>query len=79
MPPAVAILAPEPGLKRADFGLPNDEFIFYFSFDFRSYTSRKTRAPPSPRFAAPFRTAMLRFAWRSRRSAPAGSPRIAMR
>ena len=41
MPPAVAIPAPEPGLKRADFGLPDDKFIFYFSFDFRSYTSRK--------------------------------------
>jgi hypothetical protein len=38
MPPAVAIPAPEPGLKRADFGLPDDKFIFYFSFDFRSYT-----------------------------------------
>src|SRR3984893_16631028 len=41
MPPAVAIPAPEPGVKRADFGLPDDKFIFYFSFDFRSYTSRK--------------------------------------
>ncbi|MGA7263344.1 MAG: glycosyltransferase family 4 protein, partial [Stellaceae bacterium] len=41
MPPAVAIPAPEPGLKRADFGLPEDKFIFYFGFDFRSYTSRK--------------------------------------
>jgi glycosyltransferase involved in cell wall biosynthesis len=41
MPPAVAIPALEPGLKRADFGLPDDKFIFYFSFDFRSYTSRK--------------------------------------
>jgi glycosyltransferase involved in cell wall biosynthesis len=41
MPPAVTIPAPEPGLKRADFGLPDDKFIFYFSFDFRSYTSRK--------------------------------------
>ncbi len=41
MPPAVALPAPEPGLKRADFGLPDDKFIFYFSFDFRSYASRK--------------------------------------
>ena len=41
MPPAVALPAPEPGLKRADFGLPEDKFIFYFSFDFRSYASRK--------------------------------------
>jgi glycosyltransferase involved in cell wall biosynthesis len=41
MPPPVALPAPEPGLKRADFGLPDDKFIFYFSFDFRSYTSRK--------------------------------------
>ncbi|MBV9199961.1 MAG: glycosyltransferase family 4 protein [Alphaproteobacteria bacterium] len=41
MPPAVAIPAPEPGLQRADFGLPDDRFLFYFSFDFRSYVSRK--------------------------------------
>jgi glycosyltransferase involved in cell wall biosynthesis len=41
MPPAVAIPAPEPDLKRANFGLPDDKFIFYFSFDFRSYTGRK--------------------------------------
>jgi glycosyltransferase involved in cell wall biosynthesis len=56
MPPAVAIPAPEPGLKRADFGLPDDKFIFYFSFDFRSYTSRK-----NPRAAiAAFRRAFPR-------------------
>jgi glycosyltransferase involved in cell wall biosynthesis len=41
MPPAVAVHAPEPGLKRADFGLPEDKFVFYFSFDFRSYAARK--------------------------------------
>jgi glycosyltransferase involved in cell wall biosynthesis len=41
MPPAVAIPAPEPGVKRADFGLPDDKFIFYLSFDFRSYATRK--------------------------------------
>jgi glycosyltransferase involved in cell wall biosynthesis len=41
MPPAVAVHSPEPGLKRADFGLPEDKFIFYFSFDFRSYAIRK--------------------------------------
>jgi glycosyltransferase involved in cell wall biosynthesis len=41
MPPAVAVHSPEPGLKRADFGLPEDKFVFYFSFDFRSYAARK--------------------------------------
>jgi glycosyltransferase involved in cell wall biosynthesis len=41
MPPAVALPAAEPGLKRADFGLPDDKFVFYFSFDFRSYAARK--------------------------------------
>jgi glycosyltransferase involved in cell wall biosynthesis len=41
MPPAVAVHAPEPGLKRTDFGLPEDKFVFYFSFDFRSYATRK--------------------------------------
>jgi glycosyltransferase involved in cell wall biosynthesis len=56
MPPAVAIPAPEAGLSRADFGLPDDKFIFYFSFDFRSYASRK-----NPRAAiAAFRRAFPR-------------------
>jgi glycosyltransferase involved in cell wall biosynthesis len=41
MPPAVALPAAEPGLNRADFGLPDDKFVFYFSFDFRSYAVRK--------------------------------------
>ena len=41
MPPAVALPAAEPGLNRADFGLPDDKFVFYFSFDFRSYVARK--------------------------------------
>jgi glycosyltransferase involved in cell wall biosynthesis len=41
MPMAVAVPAPEPGLRRADFGLIEDKFVFYFSFDFRSYASRK--------------------------------------
>jgi glycosyltransferase involved in cell wall biosynthesis len=41
MPMAVAVPPPEPGLTRADFGLPKDKFLFYFGFDFRSYTSRK--------------------------------------
>ena len=76
MPPAVAIPAPEPGLKRADFGLPDDKFIFYFSFDFRSYAEPQEPARHhrrvSPRLSA---AATLRFAWCSRRSAPAGSPR----
>jgi glycosyltransferase involved in cell wall biosynthesis len=41
MPMAVAVPPPEPGLRRADFRLPEDKFVFYFSFDFRSYASRK--------------------------------------
>jgi glycosyltransferase involved in cell wall biosynthesis len=41
MPMAVALPAAEAGLRRADFGLPDDKFVFYFSFDFRSYVSRK--------------------------------------
>jgi glycosyltransferase involved in cell wall biosynthesis len=41
MPMAVAVPPAQPGLKRADFGLPDDKFVFYFSFDFRSYASRK--------------------------------------
>jgi len=41
MPMAVALPPAEAGLKRADFGLPEDKFVFYFSFDFRSFASRK--------------------------------------
>jgi glycosyltransferase involved in cell wall biosynthesis len=41
MPMAVALPPAEPGLARADFGLPDDKFLFYFSFDFRSYVARK--------------------------------------
>jgi hypothetical protein len=41
MPPAVALPAPEPGLERADFGLPDGKFVFYSGFDFRSYVGRK--------------------------------------
>ena len=41
MPSAVALPAAEPDLKRADFGLPEDKFLFYFGFDFRSYARRK--------------------------------------
>jgi glycosyltransferase involved in cell wall biosynthesis len=41
MPPAVAVPPVEPGLTHADFGLPEDKFLFYFGFDFRSHTSRK--------------------------------------
>jgi glycosyltransferase involved in cell wall biosynthesis len=41
MPMAVAVQPPDGHFQRADFGLPNDKFIFYFCFDFRSYVSRK--------------------------------------
>jgi glycosyltransferase involved in cell wall biosynthesis len=41
MPSAVALPVAEPGLERADFGLPEDKFLFYFGFDFRSYARRK--------------------------------------
>jgi len=41
MPPAVSVGQPEPGMTRADFGLPERKLLFYFSFDWRSYSSRK--------------------------------------
>jgi glycosyltransferase involved in cell wall biosynthesis len=41
MPTAVAVPPPEPRLTRADFGLPDDKFVFYFGFDLRSYATRK--------------------------------------
>jgi glycosyltransferase involved in cell wall biosynthesis len=61
MPPAVALPVAEPGLKRADFGLPDDKFVFYFSFDFRSFMGRKNPLAAVEAF------------WRAfpRRSAPA--------
>jgi glycosyltransferase involved in cell wall biosynthesis len=40
MPHAIGELATQP-LGRADFGLPSDKFIFFFAFDFHSYTERK--------------------------------------
>jgi glycosyltransferase involved in cell wall biosynthesis len=56
MPMAVALPPPETGLKRGDFGLPKDKFLFYVSFDFRSYASRK-----NPRASvAAFRQAFAR-------------------
>lgn len=59
MPMAVAIPPPQPGSKRADFGLPDDRFVFHFSFDFRSYASRKNplAAIAAFRRAFPQRTA----------------------
>ena len=41
MQSAVALPVAERGLERADFGLPEDKFLFYFGFDFRSYATRK--------------------------------------
>jgi glycosyltransferase involved in cell wall biosynthesis len=40
MPHAIGDLATQP-LGRADFGLPSDKYIFFFAFDFHSYTERK--------------------------------------
>ncbi|HTW27533.1 MAG TPA: glycosyltransferase family 4 protein [Acetobacteraceae bacterium] len=41
MPMAVELPATDPALGRGDFGLPDDAFLFYFGFDFRSYVQRK--------------------------------------
>jgi glycosyltransferase involved in cell wall biosynthesis len=40
MPHAIGELETRP-LSRAEFGLPSDKFIFFFAFDFHSYTERK--------------------------------------
>ncbi|AOX16152.1 glycosyltransferase [Kozakia baliensis] len=39
--PVALTLAPPQKLPRAHFGLPDDRFLFYFSFDFLSYIERK--------------------------------------
>lgn len=41
MPPAVELPAGYERWRRADFGLPDDAFLFHFSFDFLSYPHRK--------------------------------------
>jgi glycosyltransferase involved in cell wall biosynthesis len=41
MPMAVALPAPPPGLDRLSFRLPPDRFLFFTSFDFRSFSARK--------------------------------------
>lgn len=40
MPKAIEFEAPE-GMGRTHFGLPQDEFVFLFSYDFNSFASRK--------------------------------------
>ena len=39
--PAPIDVAPLRPYTRAEFGLPDDRFLFLFSFDFNSFTSRK--------------------------------------
>ena len=41
MPMAVALPSPPPGLDRLSFRLPADSFLFFTSFDFRSFSARK--------------------------------------
>lgn len=41
MPMAVDLPTEKSALKRADVGLADDEFVFYYGFDYRSYMSRK--------------------------------------
>jgi glycosyltransferase involved in cell wall biosynthesis len=54
MPPAVAIPQPKHGLTRADFGVPEKKFVFYFGFDWRSYASRKNPLATAAAFRRAF-------------------------
>jgi glycosyltransferase involved in cell wall biosynthesis len=54
MPSPVVLPTPEPGLGRADFALPEDKFVFYFSFDLRSYVIRKNPAAAIAAFRRAF-------------------------
>jgi glycosyltransferase involved in cell wall biosynthesis len=92
MPPAVSVPRPQPGLSRADFGLPETKFVFYFGFDWRSYAGRKNPLATVAAFrrAFPRRTAPVCLAlktlgssWRTDEAdafaeAVRGDPRIVM-
>jgi glycosyltransferase involved in cell wall biosynthesis len=54
MPPAVALPPPEPGLRRADFALSEDQFVFYVNFDLRSYVTRKNPSAAAEAFRRAF-------------------------
>jgi glycosyltransferase involved in cell wall biosynthesis len=53
MPKAIEFEAPV-GMDRAHFGLPGDEFVFLFSYDFNSFASRKNPEATIAAFRAAF-------------------------
>jgi len=53
MPKAIEFEAPA-GMDRAHFGLPGDEFVFLFSYDFNSFASRKNPEATIAAFRAAF-------------------------
>jgi glycosyltransferase involved in cell wall biosynthesis len=54
MPMAVDLPEEHSALTRADFGLPQDAFVFYYGFDFRSYVARKNPQAAIAAFLAAF-------------------------
>jgi glycosyltransferase involved in cell wall biosynthesis len=53
MPKAIEFEAPE-NMDRAHFGLPRNEFVFLFSYDFNSFASRKNPEATIAAFRAAF-------------------------
>jgi len=53
LPKAIEFEAPE-SMGRAHFGLPRDEFVFLFSYDFNSFASRKNPEATIAAFRAAF-------------------------
>jgi len=53
MPKAIEFEVPE-NMNRAHFGLPRDEFVFLFSYDFNSFASRKNPEATIAAFRAAF-------------------------
>ena len=53
MPKAIEFEAPE-NMDRAHFGLPRDEFVFLFSYDFNSFAARKNPEAAIAAFRAAF-------------------------
>ncbi|MEQ9330038.1 glycosyltransferase [Thalassobaculum sp.] len=92
MPPAVELPADHGRWHRSDFGLPENAFLFHFSFDFLSYPHRKNpwacveafrRAFPSRREPVGLVVKTMRaehgsVAWRRLRRAAAEDPRIVL-
>jgi glycosyltransferase involved in cell wall biosynthesis len=81
MPMAVDLPEEPSVLTRADFGLPQDAFVFYYGFDFRSYMARKNPQAAVAAFLAAFggTTQNVRLVLKTLAAAEAGDDERALR